>query len=91
MTVKEILTPMINQELQKYQYNGNKVKLKSVTKYRLLYTLFCGLGAILFWPIALIVYICLMSGTDNVNIILKLAKKYPDTPVDQIIAQEVIR
>lgn len=89
MTAKEILTPVINQEFQKYQNNGYKIKLKSATKNRIKYTIFCALGALICWPIALIVYIILMCSTNKINTIVKLAKKTPDMPIDQIIAQEI--
>lgn len=89
MTVKGILTPVIKEEFQKYEKNGYKIKLKSTTKKRVKYTVFCALGAIIFWPAALIIYIVLMSKTNNVDTIFELAQKNPDMPIDQIIAQEL--
>lgn len=89
MTVKEILTPLITQEFEKYERHGYKIKIKSVTTNRIKYTVFCALGAILCWPVALVVYIVLMKKTNNIDTIISVAKKNPDTPIEQIVAQEV--
>lgn len=89
MTVKEILTPVIKQEFAKYERHGYKIKLKSVTTKRIKYTVLCALGAILCWPIALIVYIVLMRKTNNIDTIISVAEKSPDTPIEQIIAREI--
>ena len=89
MTVKDILTPVITQEFEKYESHGYKIKLKSVTTNRIKYTVFCALGAILCWPVALIVYIVLMKKTNNIDTIISVAKKSPDTPIEQIVAQEI--
>ena len=95
MTVKEILTPLITQEFEKYERHGYKIKLKSTSKRRVKYSIICGIIALLGFahPVyfaAIPVYIILMMKTrDNVGIILSLAKKNPDTPIEQIVAQEV--
>ena len=91
MTVNEILTPIINEEFQKYQNNGYKIKLRCVRKKRITYTVCCALGALLAWPVALTVYIILMCNLNNVKAILAQAKSRPDVPVDVIIAGEMIK
>lgn len=94
MTVESILTPVITEELAKYQLNGQKLRFKTTKKNRIKYTVFCLLGAIVFPPvstiIALLVYFNLMKKTDPVNTIIAAAKKKPDTPIAQIIAEEII-
>ena len=95
MTVQQILRPIIQQELDKYQQHGQKVRLKSAAKRRLKHSAICLPIALVLLPapplaiITLIVYICLMCKTKNVDIIFWLAAKNPDTPIDQIVAQEV--
>lgn len=89
MSAEEILKPIIEQEFEKYERNGEKIKLPSMTKTRIKYTVWCVLGAWLSFPIALIVYIVLMIRTNKVNTILRLAKKSPDKPIDQIISEEM--
>ena len=94
MTVEEILTPIITQEFAKYERAGYKIKLRSVTTNRLKYTAYCALGGMFFWPIwpvALIVYIILMVKTNNINTIISVAKKQPNTPIELIVAQEIKR
>ena len=94
MTVETILTPIINEELAKYQQNGQKLRFKTAKKNRIKYTVFCLLGAFLFPPvstiIAVFVYINLMKKTDPVNTIIAAAKKKPDISIEQIIAEEII-
>lgn len=94
MTVENILTPIIMEELAKYQQNGQKLRFKTAKNNRTKYTVFCLLGAIVFPPIstiiALLVYFNLMKKTDPVNTIIAAAKKKPDTPIDQIIAEEIM-
>lgn len=96
MTVKEILTPVILQEFNKYENLGHEIKLKSKKTRRIKYSVICGIIALfgLIDPILLladaVVYIILMVKTkDNINLILSLAKKSPDKPIDQIIAEEM--
>ncbi len=145
MTVKQILTPIIEQEFRKYESNGYKVKLKTPRKRRITYTVCCVLITFLYFflfkdspnlimllsiplfifiaiklfkqtkeivlivvlcfflltfisiflsngmfiPVILIVYIILMSRTNKYDTIISLAKKMPDTPIDQVIAQEI--
>ena len=42
MTVREILTPIIEQELGRYGQGGYKVTLKTPEKRRKIYTIACG-------------------------------------------------
>lgn len=95
MDVKQILTPIIKAELQKYEGQG-KVKLKSALKKRIIYTVICLLAAIALLPtgafvLVIPVYIILLKKTSNVNIIFSIAKKQPDTPIEEIIRQEIKR
>ncbi len=92
MTVKELLTPVINLEFEKYKSQGYKIKLKSTAKKRILYTILCVFGTIIFvsvCPIVWIIYGVLMMKTNNIDIIISLAEKSPDMPIEQIIAQEI--
>ena len=89
MTVKDILTPLITEEFQKYEQSGHKIKLKSVTPNRIKYTVGCLLGAFICFPVALIVYVVLMKKTNNIDTIISVAKKNPDMPIDQVVAQEI--
>ena len=101
MTVEEILRPAILEEFQRYERSGYQIKLRSVGKRRTKYTLISlavalvslctGPLAILVWIITGIVYGNLMKKTDNVNTVIYVAKQFPDMPIDQIIAQEMIR
>ena len=95
MTVEEILTPTITEELEKYECNGSKIRLKTVKNRRIWYSIICGVIALcgFVFPaffISVPVYIILMLKTkNNIKVILSLAKKNPNKPVDQIIAEEV--
>ncbi len=95
MTVNDILLPVINEELEKYESGGKNIKLKTAGKRRIKYTIICGLIVVLgFWNplcyIAIPVYIILMVKTKNKsNVILSLARKSPNKPIDQIIAEEI--
>lgn len=96
MTVKEILTPIILQEFNKYENLGYEIKLKSTTTRRIKYSVICGIVALcgvidpLFLLVVAAIYIVLMVKTkDNVNLILSLAKKSPDKPIEQIVAEEM--
>ncbi len=99
MTVQQILTPVINQEFQKYQSMGIKIRLKSTNKLRGKYSLICGgaaLWSLLLSPLILLIvipiYIVLMiRANDNVRTILSVAKDYPDKPIDVIVAEEIQR
>lgn len=96
MTVNDVLTPVIKQEFEEYERNGYKIKLKSVFKRRVKYSIICGIFALLgfinpgFLIYAAIVYTVLMLKTrDNVKVIISLAKKEPDKAIKQIIAEEI--
>jgi len=95
MTVKQILTPIILQEFKKYEDLGHKIKLKSTTTKRKKYSIICGIIAFLgfahpLYFAAIPVYIILMLNTkNNIDLIISLAKKSPDKPIEQIIAEEM--
>ena len=86
---EKILTPVIKQELQRYDQCGHPYKLKA-SALRKKYTIRCLIGAIFCWPVALIVYICLMCKPNPVKAIMEAAKAQPDIPIEQIVAQEII-
>lgn len=97
MTVKQILVPVIKQELKKYRDNGEKIRLKTATKKRIVRTVICVLifvvfNDIIYYPsvtlFVLFVYACLMIKTNNANIIMGKAKKNPNIPVEEIIAND---
>lgn len=92
MTVEQILIPIINEEFRKYEQQGYKIKLKSTNKIRTKYTLLSLLFLIIFFPVfplVIIVYVLMMIKTTNQDIIIKLAKKNPDKPIVDIIAEEI--
>lgn len=95
MTAKEILTPLIIKELEKYEENGQKIKLKSTLEKRMTYSITCVTIALLgfIMPLCFVavpIYFILMKKTkDNVNAIFLLARKNPDKSIKQIIEEEV--
>lgn len=89
MSVEEILTPVIEQEFEKYESSGHKVRLRSVMKQRILYTLICLLGGCGCFPVAIIVYIFLMRRTGKIKTIIRLAKKFPDKSIQEIVESEL--
>ena len=98
MSVEAILTPIINQEFQKYQNMGYQIRLKTAKERRVKYQWVCGSIALVslalvpfIFVIMIPIYIILMSKTkNNVGIILSLARKVPDKPIEQIVAEEII-
>lgn len=95
MTVQYILTPIINQEFEKYARSGRPIKLKTISKKRTKYSIICSIIALCGFahPVFFLVipiYIVLMCKAGNkVNTILSLARKSPDKPIAQIIAEEI--
>lgn len=93
MNFKTMMGNLIEEEIAKIEQNGEKVKLKTLVKKRIIYTLIFGVifAALLVENnlflafIDLVVYFALMYNTNNVSIITKLAKQAPDTPVSDII------
>ena len=93
MNFKTMMGNLIEEEIAKIEQNGEKVKLKTLVKKRIVYTLI--LGAIfaalivannLFLAfVDLVIYFILMYNTNNVSVITKLAKQAPDTPISDII------
>ena len=60
MTVKEILTPLIQQELRKYEQAGHKIRLKTQQNNRIGYTVGCAAVGALLFPLLPITAILLM-------------------------------
>lgn len=93
MDVKTMLNNLIDEEFTKIEQAGEKIKLKSLAKKRILYTLIFGAIFVVFtaihnleWAfIDMIVYFLFMYRTNNVSVITALAKKSPDTPISDII------
>ncbi len=46
MTEKDILTPLIQAEFQKYQMNEYRIKLRSIPARRAKYSIICGIIAV---------------------------------------------
>lgn len=99
MTPKELLTPMIEQELAKYGFNdpnrplrGLIVLKKKMNKRAVIWSLVSCL-LIYFAPIAwyFIIrhYQKKKKMLTNADVIFEMAKTYPDTPVDQLVQMEV--
>ena len=86
---EKILTPVIQQELHRYDQSGHPYKLRA-SALRKKYTIRCLIAAIFFWPGALIAFIILMCKPNPVKAIMEAAKAQPDTPIEQVVAQEVV-
>ncbi len=93
MTVDEILKPMIEEELKRYEELGNNIKLKSVRSLRRRYTVTALIALVVLFPLLFItipVYIYKMKRlSDKAEVILTLAKKSPDKTIPQLIAEEI--
>ena len=93
MYVKTIMNNLIEEEIEKIEQNGEKVKLKTIINKRINYTLWLGaIFAVLLVAnklflafIDLVIYFVLLYNTNNVSVITKLSKKSPDTPISEII------
>lgn len=94
MDVNVILTQMINEEFAKIEKNGEKVVLKSRKKY---YWVCAGailgflvLTAIIpFAFIGSIVFAVKMAKNSNIDTVIRLAKKSPNTPIEDIIREDM--
>lgn len=95
MTVNQILTPVIQEEFQKYERHGYKIKLKCTAKKRTNATIACGIVTLcgfvhpVFFLAVPIYIIIMLNSRNNINAIIAQAKKYPDMPIDQIVAREI--
>lgn len=97
MILKKMLNDMIEEEIQKIEQTGKKVRLKSVSSKKILYTVIFGtillfllaLGQLFLALIDLVIYFILLYRTNNVSVIIKLAKKSPNTPIGNIIRGEM--
>lgn len=93
MVLKKMMSELIEEEITQIEQNGEKVRLKTLLKIRVLYTLICGVIFALFLVfnnlflafVALVVYFVLLYFKDNVSVVTKLAQKSPDTPISEII------
>ena len=93
MNFKTLMSELIEEEISKIEQNGEKVKLKTLLKKRIIYTLIFGvIFAVLLVinniPLAfvdLVIYFIMLYKTNNVSIITNLAKQSPDKPVADII------
>ncbi len=101
MTPEQILEPIIKQNLSQYQAQGRAYKLKSksktIAKKIIPHIIFFVIGLLLFevggflLSIAAVIFAVLkITKTTDTQIILELAKKNPKTPIQQLIAQEVV-
>lgn len=93
MNFKTMMSELIEEEISKIEQNGEKVKLKTLLKKRIIYTLIFGaifavllvVNNILLAFVDLVIYFTMLYKTNNVSIITNLAKQSPDTPVADII------
>jgi len=98
MNATTLLYQIITEELNKIEQGGEKVKLKTIRKKRIISAIFFGAFALLYFAAeALIISIACIAififinvNTDKVKTIAKLAQKMPDTPIDEIIRGDMI-
>lgn len=82
MNFKTMMSELIEEEISKIEQNGEKVKLKTLLKKRIIYTLIFGviftvLLVINNLPLAfvdLVIYFIMLYKTNNVSIITNLAR-----------------
>ena len=92
MDFKTMMSNMIEEEIKKIQQNGERVKLKTLLKKRIVYTLIFGVifavlivvNNLLLAFVDLVIYFIMLYQTNNESIITKLAKQSPDTPISDI-------
>lgn len=99
MNATTLLNQIITEELSKIEQNGEKVKLKSIRKKRIVSAIILGI-LVLIWlsspktvipsVICIGIVILINVNTDRVKTIAKLAQKMPDTPIDEIIRGDMI-
>lgn len=97
MSVKKIMSNIIEEEISKLEQSGEKVRFKTVKKKRIIYTVVFGAFFVLFMiaellPLAFIdmlIYFIMMYNANNARVITKLAKKSPDTLITDIIKGEI--
>ena len=93
MDFKTMMSNLIEEEITKIQQNGERVKLKTLLKKRIVYTLIFGVifavlivvNNLLLAFVDLVIYFIMLYQTNNESIITKLAKQSPDTPISDII------
>ena len=99
MNATTLLNQIITEELNKIEQSGEKVKLKSIRKFRIIAGIILGFFALIYlsmpetWIISVIciaVYAFMFFNCDKVKTIARLAKKMPDTPIDEIIRGDMI-
>jgi len=97
METKKLLNELIENEFEKLEKDGVKIRLKRKTTNAINYTVICAIiflltvigGAFPLALIDLIIYFVLMYNNNNTNVIAKLAKKFPDKPILDIIKGEI--
>ena len=93
MNFTTMLGELIEEEISKIEQNGVKVKLKTLLRKRIIYTLFFGglfaillvAGNYLLAFVNLAVYFIVLYNLNNVSVISVLAKRSPDKPIADII------
>lgn len=98
MNATTLLNQIITEELNKIEQSGEKVRLKSIRKKRIISALILGALALLYFAaeifilsiICIAIFIFINVNTDKVKTIAKLAQKMPDTPIDEIIRGDMI-
>ena len=90
---KNVMAKLIEEEIANIEQSGEKVRLKTLSRKRLVYTLIfggifllcIGAGQLALAFITMIFYYTMLYRATNVSVITKLAKKSPDTYIEDII------
>ncbi len=96
-TLKKLMSELIEEETSKIEQNGDKVKLKTLLKKRVIYTLIFGVLFLLLVNanflflafIALVVYFVIMYNLNDTSVIIGLAKKYPNKLISDVIKEDM--
>ena len=98
MNDRTLLNKIISEELEKIEQNGEKVSLSTHRRVRAINLIICVLFAIIFANpqtvfisiLFILIGIFRFFMISKVSIIAKLAKKMPDTPIDEIIRGDML-
>lgn len=99
MNLKMVLENMIEEEISSFERTGNKLRLKSLRKRRITYTIIFGIILVVLVAMdhlllafidMIIYYILMYNKANNVSVLKKLAERSPDTPIGEIIKGDMI-
>lgn len=99
MRFAKFMDGIIEEEIMRIEQTGERIRLKTLLKFRVLYTLVFGviflilmlgelMGSAFF---VMVIYYILLYQTNNTSVIRYLAKKSPDTPISEIIEGDTKR